>query len=134
MKKGITPVVALILLLLITIAVVGFASGFFQRVFSTSSEQAQEEIKKFSETSGQTFRIENAKGTSVTIRSTGSADIRGSSLSVYIDDVPVSPACTWSPDPVPSGGTSTCTLPSACGSGKTIRVVGAAADDSVPCS
>ncbi|MBS3054042.1 MAG: hypothetical protein J4431_00710 [Candidatus Aenigmarchaeota archaeon] len=45
MKKGITPVIAIILLLLITIAVIGFATGFFQSIVTTGGQQAQDASK-----------------------------------------------------------------------------------------
>ncbi|MBI2578152.1 MAG: type IV pilin [Candidatus Aenigmarchaeota archaeon] len=129
-RKGITPVVAIILLLLITVALVGFAFGFFQRVFTTSAQQTQTETQRLTETTGQTFRIENAAATSVTIRNTGTSALNTASLSVYVDNVAAT--CTWSPINITSGSIGSCTLGSSC-SGKQLRVVGISAEDTVAC-
>lgn len=129
-RKGITPVVAIILLLLITVALVGFAFGFFQRVFTSSAQQAQTETQRLTETTGQTFRIENAAGTSLTIRNTGNVALNTTTLSVYADNAAA--GCTWSAGTISSGSTGSCTLASSC-SGKQLRVVGVSVEDATLC-
>ncbi len=49
-KKGITPVIATILLLLITISMVGFAFVFFQRTTQTAARSGEEQLNQ---TTGQ---------------------------------------------------------------------------------
>lgn len=131
MRKGITPVVAVILLLLITVAIVGFAFGFFQRAFTTSSQQAQRETERLTESVGASFRIENAKDTLITLRNTGTGPLNTALLSVYVADV--MKACTWSAGNITVSGIGTCTLSSAC-TGSQVRVVGLSAEDAAACN
>lgn len=129
-KKGITPVVAIILLLLITVAIIGFAFGFFQRSFATSAQQTQQETERLTQTTGQTFRIDNAAGDAVVVRNTGSGSLNTATLSVYAADA--IQACTWSAGNITAAGIGTCTLGSSC-AGKQVRVVGISGEDSISC-
>ena len=81
--RGITPIIAIILLLMITIALVGFAfvflSGVFESVANATETQAVQQAKKF----GENFRIDAIGGNRVVIRNLGTTDL--SSLKFYVD-------------------------------------------------
>ncbi|MBI2075809.1 MAG: hypothetical protein HYT72_00990 [Candidatus Aenigmarchaeota archaeon] len=76
--KGITPVIAIILLLLITISMVGFAFVWFTRVSELATQQTEEQLKKQLETQSMNIRIDSvtkASPMNVVIRNTGSTAI-----------------------------------------------------------
>lgn len=130
--KGITPVISIILLLLVTIAIVGLASGFLQRLFGLAGTGVDEQLNASTTQLGQTIKIESATGTSVDIRSTGSKTIDLSSVKVFADNAPQT--CTWSSPTLAAGGTATCTLGAAC-TGKTVKASapGGNAPETVTC-
>lgn len=112
MKKGITPVIAVVLLLMITIAMVGFAYVWFTRLMSTTtgavSNQSEQQIAQM----GQTIRIDNAKSTQILLRNSGTQTIPAGQVSV----LGITGTCTV-PELGP-GATHTCT--NACTAGNTI--------------
>lgn len=57
--KGITPVVAIILLLLITISMVGFAFVWFTRIGELTTQQTEEQLQGELTRTGQKIRIES---------------------------------------------------------------------------
>ncbi|MAH42829.1 hypothetical protein CL614_03840 [archaeon] len=105
-RKGITPVIAVVLLLMITVALIGFAFIWFQGVWEDVSEGVGDKIADDINKWDQTIKIDNVKdadtdagstvdNTSIVyIRSTGNAEVLVSSMSVYNDDVPID--CYWS--------------------------------------
>ncbi len=129
--KGITPVIATILLLLITIAIVGVSMVFFTRTVSTSTGAGDEQLKITTEQASKMLRIDNAAGTSVTIRNMGTQSIAQSELSVFVDNS--LSTCTWTGLPVAKDGSATCTLGSSC-TGKKVKVAGPAGSDELTCS
>lgn len=129
--KGITPVIATILLLLITIAIVGVSMVFFTRTVSTSTGAGEEQLQTTTGQASKAIRIDNAAGTSVVIRNMGIQSIAQSELSVFVDNALA--ACTWAGLPVAKDGSATCTLGSSC-AGKKVKVIGPAGSDEVTCS
>ncbi len=130
--KGISAVIATILLLLITIAIVGFAFGFFQRIVQSSSGSATTQLDTTLAQTGQFVNIDNAADTSVTLRNTGTGAISTSSLSFYVAGASIT--CTFVPDPttIAPSALESCTLRTSC-SGQTLRVTTAGGEDSYPC-
>ncbi|MBI2076244.1 MAG: hypothetical protein HYT72_03280 [Candidatus Aenigmarchaeota archaeon] len=130
--KGITPVISVILLLLVAIAIVGLASGFFQRIFTQAGTGVDEQLNASTTQLGQTIKIDSAAGTSVVVRSTGSKTMDLSSVKVFADNVPQT--CTWSSPTLAAGGTATCTLGTAC-TGKVVKASapGGNAPETVTC-
>ncbi|MBS3054040.1 MAG: hypothetical protein J4431_00700 [Candidatus Aenigmarchaeota archaeon] len=96
MAKGVTEVIAIILLLLITVAVIGFATGFFQSIVTTGGQQAQDASKATGD------RVH-----SITIKNAGTQDIDTAKLSFLVDGSSVTciPALSGSKSP---GQTITC--------------------------
>lgn len=130
--KGITPVVAIILLLLITISMVGFAFVWFSRISQQAGEQVSGELNQTLSQIGQKIRIEGVSGTDVTLRSTGGSVLPQGSVALLIDgNVHTSGNC-----PSSSMGPSSvfsCTLDQACSSGSTLRATAPGNFDEVFC-
>ena len=78
--KGITPVIAVILLLLITISMVGFSMVFFQRTVETATKSGDEQLAQQLDQIGSQPRIESAAGSKVVIRNMGSVALTVSNL------------------------------------------------------
>ena len=124
--KGIEAIIAVILLLLITISVVGFAFLFFSRITTSTSaaseNQTTEQINKFAKQVG----IESSSNTTVWVKNVGSATMNGvTELNLYINGAPrtCSPAlgvmtpgnvskCVWSGAACVSGDIIKITSPS----------------------
>ena len=83
--KGITPVIAIILLLLITISMVGFAFIWFQRVAQTATSSSDAALQTQLNQQSQTARIDSAAGTSITIRNTGSQSIPTGAVAIFVN-------------------------------------------------
>ena len=84
--KGITPVIAIILLLLITISMVGFAFMWFTRMAETASQTGTLQLNQTIGQMTQRVRIDNINGNTLTIRNIGTQAISSSSLAFYVDN------------------------------------------------
>ncbi|MBI4019469.1 MAG: hypothetical protein HY364_04400 [Candidatus Aenigmarchaeota archaeon] len=109
MKKGITPVIAIILLLLITIAVIGFATGFFQSIVTTSGQQAQDASQQTGDRVQQIIEFVTSSVDSITVKNAGTKDIDTTKLSFLLAGSPVTcnPPLSGSISP---GQTATCVI------------------------
>ncbi len=134
--KGIAPVVATILMLLIVIAIIGFAYTFFTGMIGTAGEQTEEQMKATIGSMNKGIWLESASGQTLIVRTlgTGTIDASAGEINVLIDGSPVT--CSWSPSTLPSGSTSVCTLtlPETCGSGSNVTVMGPSNTVSKICS
>ena len=122
--KGITPVVAIILLLMITISMVGFAFIWFSRMFESVSGGVENQTLTELETMRKKIDIENVDTSGspnvVTIRNIGSANIPSNQLSFYIDNVFAT--CTFAATTIAVGTVEVCDLSAACGAGAKLKV------------
>ncbi|MCX6815558.1 MAG: type IV pilin [Candidatus Aenigmarchaeota archaeon] len=109
MKKGITPVIAVILLLLITIAMVGFAFVWFGRVMQSAGNSTEQSMNALTSQQAKRISIDNVNNATwqVTVRNIGSQVIQTSDLAVYVDNT--GKTCAWVGMPLAPGGTATCT-------------------------
>jgi len=128
--KGITPVIAVILLLLITISLVGFAFIFFTRITETTSEQIDTQLEQQLLTQQQRVSIEAINRTHIFVRSTGTASIPGTSLVVFVNNSLRN--CVFTTTIAP-GGVASCNLTFLCGNEDTIRVTAPGGSDSRDC-
>ncbi|MBI5346995.1 MAG: hypothetical protein HZB66_00095 [Candidatus Aenigmarchaeota archaeon] len=122
--KGITPVVAVVLLLLITVAIVGFVFGFFQKILGIATEKTEEQTQSQTGALASTISIDNVYAGGVAVRNTGSASLNTSILVVYVNSVLSN--CTWSSATIAAGGIASCTKTSFCATGDSIKVTGLA--------
>ena len=120
--KGITPVISVILLLLVAIAIVGFAFGFFQRIFGVAGSGAEEQLKQSISQLSQGIWAENAKGTKVTVRNLGSQSVNANNFAIFVNGGAVSASC--SPATVSPGSITECTLGAGCTAGQEVKVSG----------
>ena len=118
--KGITAVIAMILLLLITIAVVGAAFTFFSGITSTASSAAQNQTSEQVSTISKQVRIDAHNTTSISIRSTGTGTMAGSEIAVFVDGAPRT--CSPVLGTLVPGSLQTCNFSPACVNGQRIRV------------
>jgi flagellin-like protein len=132
LKKGITPVVAIILLLLITIAVIGFAFGFFQSMLEAAGGAASTQLNSTTNQLAKSIDVVAVSGTSVTIRNTGSANIVPGEIGVVVANAVR--ACTFTATEIAPGTVATCTLASACTAGQTVVVSAPANSDEAQCA
>ncbi len=88
MPKGITPVIAIVLLLMVTVAIAGgafvFLSSTFRGASQTTGEQMESQLKKMS---GR-FAIDNIDKNRAYLRNTGTTEIND--IQFYVDSVKVS--------------------------------------------
>ncbi len=87
MPKGITPVVAVILLLLITISIVGFSMLFFQRTAQTAGEAGEEQLQQQLAAAAEQFYVVSTDKNKVYIRNSGMSPL--SNLNFFADGVKV---------------------------------------------
>ncbi len=98
--KGITPVIAIILLLLITISMVGFAFMWFTRMAETASQAGTLQLNQTIGQMSQKVRIDNINGNTLTVRNIGTQAIPSSSLAFYVDNA--QKGCDGTLDPAPN--------------------------------
>lgn len=133
MKKGITPVVAVILLLLITIAMVGFAFVWFSRVVQSAGSAGEESLQSQLDQQGKRVKIDNAAagaGSTITIRNIGTRNIQPSEIVVYINNALVT--CTV-PSAIAPGGFASCDPSTDCVAGQKVRVTAPGGVDETTC-
>ena len=94
--KGITPVIAVVLLLMITVALIGFAFVWFQGIMTGVTEQVQNSTLSELEKQGMQIKLESAASDVningaiydvVYIRNRGTRNIPLERISVYFDGV-----------------------------------------------
>ena len=85
--KGITPIIAIVLLLMITIALVGFAFVFFSRTLSGSANATEAQLQQQMRSMTGSVTIENVNGDKVYIRNSGNTDINSAGLAIYANGV-----------------------------------------------
>lgn len=136
--KGITPVIAIILLLLITVAMVGFAMVWFQGFIQTAGQGVDTKLKQDIATQGKQIQVSNIDVTSeptktiVSVTNKGSYAIQSAELSFFINGTrAVLESCT--PSAAQPGDTIDCTVNKVCESGFTLKVVAPGNDDLLTC-
>lgn len=96
--KGITPIIAIMLLLMITIAMIGFAYLWFTRISQNAMNRTENIMEQNRENLGKTIQIDNAIGAAdsmVFIRNTGSFPINVTEIKTYVAGALVS--CDFTP-------------------------------------
>lgn len=93
--KGITPVIAIILLLLITISMVGFAFVWFQRVAQIATDTTTSQLHNQLDSQGQKISIDNANSPTgnITMRHTGTTATNTAQIIVYVNTINAN--CAW---------------------------------------
>jgi len=126
--KGITPVVAIVLLLLVTIAVVGFAYTFLSRTAETSGEETKKQLENQLSNIAMQVKIESATINRLTIRNIGSQSIPAGQISVFVDGTLQS--CAFGD--IGSQNAATCSTGFAC-NGQNVKVTAPGNTDEANC-
>lgn len=88
MKKGITPIIAIVLLLMMTVAAFGLTFVWVQSTQSDLQENVGEDISAIREKMSTCISIESVSEHNVYLRNCGEGILKSSLLSVYIDGIP----------------------------------------------
>lgn len=134
--KGITPVIAVILLLLVTIAMIAFAFVWFGRISTSAMSAVENQTGQFYQTAGKIITIDNilsSPQTIVTVRNIGTLTVLSSELTVYRGTVLASCTPSWSLQSIPPGQSSACTISGPCVPGTTIKVTSPGNFDQTNC-
>lgn len=133
--KGITPVIAIILLLLITISMVGFAFVWFQRVAQQTQTSTESQLAEQLSQQGQKVSIDNVDDTNnnITLRHIGTVATDTSKVTLYVNNARIS--CAWdAPGSWAAGAFKSCTAPAfACTGSLQIRVTAPGGPDATTC-
>ncbi|HLC76787.1 MAG TPA: archaellin/type IV pilin N-terminal domain-containing protein [archaeon] len=131
--KGITPVIAIILLLLITISMVGFAFVWFQRVATTATTSSEQQLTNQLNIQSQKIKIEGASATTVTLRNTGSITLPAASIVMFINGTSATSGNCPSASQA-SGAIFTCTTTiNTCSGSSTLRASAPGNADQITC-
>jgi|SRR3989338_581801 len=118
--KGIEAIIAVILLLLITIAVVGFAFIFFSRITSSAGAAAENQTAAQTAQFSKRVSVDNFNATLVAIRNSGSAAVGPSEIQIYVNGAPRT--CTPALTVITPGSVQVCNFVPACNPGSTLRL------------
>src|SRR3989344_1182768 len=84
--RGITAIISVILLLMIAIAITGFAYFFLIGTVQTATNETSTQLEKQTSSFGENFAVENVNGYQVYIRNRGNTPLPKSSLSFYLNN------------------------------------------------
>ncbi len=100
MRKGITPVIAMILLVLIVVALGGVFAAWTTRSWEQLGETGEQQIEQVSEQLQRSIAIDTVTCTSsgtIYVRNTGGVNMTCSEITVYVDDVLMNTSCGIDP-------------------------------------
>jgi flagellin-like protein len=132
--KGITPVIAVILLLLITISMVGFAFVWFTRLSQTAQEGVSGELNQTTGQLAKRIRIDNAAGTSLSLRNIGTQAVQASEIGYFINGAAATCAPVGGWTSINVNSVASCTLSAPCNAPSRLRVTAPAGPDEATCS
>ena len=129
-SKGITPIIAIVLLMMITIALAGFTYIWLQSVSKTAANNTQNQLNQQQQTMMKQIRIDSAAAGnpgSLAIRNIGSLTIKSSEIAVFVKNAKVS----CNPGDIAPGAVGTCDI--TCSSGDTVKVTAPGNSDETTC-
>ena len=133
--KAITPIIAIVLLLMITISMAGFAFLWFQRIGTAAMNATQAGVTTQQKMAGKMIAIESvdAENGLVYVRNIGTYKINASAeLAVYVNGTPIDCENKWDKDEINPGEITYCnhTAIKHC---KTVRVTAPGNVDELAC-
>ncbi|MBI5061801.1 MAG: hypothetical protein HZB67_05830 [Candidatus Aenigmarchaeota archaeon] len=84
--KGITPVISIVLLLMITIALIGFAFVWFTKIWNIAATSSETQLGAQVSKGEKVISIDNINATHVTVRNNGISLIGADEVRVYINN------------------------------------------------
>ena len=130
MRKGITPVISVVMLLLITVAVIGIAFTWFMSTTKDITDDAENSTKTIIARFRGNFQIEGMNENNVYIRNAGNEVLHIEALSVFVTNNKV-PLNEMEMDPIQPGKTGTLTINRALIIGDVIDIFGAITSRSI---
>lgn len=109
--KGITPIIAIVLLLMITISMIGFAFIWFQRITAIMQNKSEAGLEKERREANILIFIDNVDPDNgkVTVRNGGGVAVDTSEIAVYVNGTKYV-SCSWNPSgTILPNGYATCT-------------------------
>ncbi len=85
-RSGITPIIAVVLLILIMVALIGFVMVFFTGSIETVTEAGEEGVEHQATQLGKNFKIDGASGNNIYLRNTGTGVIDPEEVSVFVNE------------------------------------------------
>ncbi|MAH42375.1 hypothetical protein CL614_01465 [archaeon] len=130
MRKGITPVISVVLLLLITVAVIGIAFTWFMSTTQDLADDAENSTETIVARFRGDFQIEGMNGNDVYIRNAGNEVLNIESLSVFVttDKIELS---DMEMNPIQPGKTGTLTINRVLVTNDVIEIFGAITSRSI---
>ena len=130
--KGISQIIAVILLLMISVSLVSTTSVWLQRLIETAISIIEQGISTQQSAGRKLIRVDNfdSKTNEVAIRNVGSARISITELAVYVNGKSVS--CNWSASTIAPGETVFCKV-EGIESCEVIKVSAPGNADRIPC-
>jgi len=138
--KGITPILAVIMLLIITVSMVGFAFVWFNSVWENVANSTKTAADKRTIIVNQKIDIETAKDQEIVVRNVGNFDISYKELSVYIADdykdtglesIDPGDDCDWNQESIPPN--QIMYVNCACSTGSKVKIVAPGNTDLIVC-
>lgn len=132
--KGVTPVIAIILLLLITISIIGFAFVYLNRIATTAGTSAEQEVLSELERQSQRLVIVNIDKTNfiVTVQNVGTSAVATNTVATFVSGVSVT--CDWGTTAsIAAGETAACDITGTCDSGDAVRLTFPGGSDAIAC-
>ncbi|OYT57422.1 MAG: hypothetical protein B6U68_01840 [Candidatus Aenigmarchaeota archaeon ex4484_14] len=134
MSKGITPVIAIVLLLMITIALIGFAYVWFQHTATGLTSNIGRQVNRTTTQMGESITITSCDVSNkiVYVKNIGSSSIILSNTDLYVEGKLIPDSCG---DGVAAPGkTFSCDLPDDIESGDSVKIVtGGGSVDEISC-
>jgi len=130
--KGISPIIAVVLLLMITISMVAFAYIWFTRITVGALNQSQSQQESLQQQTGKKVVIDNINGNLITLRNIGTYPVKKEEISVFINGVitTITSGC----DTLNIQEVETCVLSASCQPGGKVKVVSPGITDEVICT
>jgi flagellin-like protein len=87
--KGVSAIIAIVLLLVITISMAGFFYLWMQGSLFTTQASGTQQLEKTQESMSSCIKLESSSGSKIYVRNCGVGEIKNTSLSIYVDNTPV---------------------------------------------
>jgi len=129
--KGISPIIAIVLLLMITISMVAFAYIWFTRITTSALNQSQTQQEAIQKQTGKKIVIDGINGNSITLRNIGVYSVSKSEISVFVNGVVTQ--ITYGCDILDPQEVETCMIATSCLPGGRVRVVSPGITDELVC-
>jgi len=127
-EKAITPIIAIVLMMMLAVSMSSMAYVFLTRVQTTVGEGVQNRTESMLREIGTDIRIDNVVSDKIYIRNTGSVDITNKTLALYVDKVLTNFTLS---DTIKPGSVGTLVLDTPISSGShTIKVTAGGSSDS----